>query len=155
MKSVGVFIFSFLLFINAPLVLSEVYKWVDKNGKTHYGDKPKNSESVEIKIKSEPIPQSDLVERQQKREKLLKIYEEEREQKKDEKVLAKEKREERKKQCKNARVELIDYQRGGQLLYELDENGDRYFLTDEDRQERQEYWQSEVDRLCLDKWLKD
>ena len=62
-----------------------VYKWVDKDGKVHYGSSPYHQQSEEIEIKkSRPTQQHDA-EKQRKRlgtqKKLLKKYHDEREKK--------------------------------------------------------------------------
>ena len=65
---------------------AQVYKWIDENGKTHYGDKPENdtAESVHIRKKSALDP--DHQSRAEKRTRLLNILDEEREEMKQEKA---------------------------------------------------------------------
>ena len=40
-----------VLIVNSPLTFAEIYKWVDENGKVHYGDKPKDEQSKKLEIK--------------------------------------------------------------------------------------------------------
>lgn len=59
---------------------AEVYKWIDENGKTVYGDKP-NSEAahkVKIKIKQTPEKNSAANQRLKQQQKLLGVMQEER-----------------------------------------------------------------------------
>ena len=59
-----------------------VYKWVDENGKVHYGDSPQASQpTVEMNVDettTEPSFSEDVLSREEKRERLLQSMEEDR-----------------------------------------------------------------------------
>ena len=71
-----------LLLVSPLAVEAAVYKWVDENGKVHYGDKPVTSQpSVEIQIddtSSSPAYSGNDMSREEKRERLLQAMEEDR-----------------------------------------------------------------------------
>ena len=53
------FSFIFLLFLLPSISLGGIYKWVDADGKTHYGNKPPQTSQIEklnIKVKQPVVP---------------------------------------------------------------------------------------------------
>ncbi len=126
---------------------TEVYKWVDENGQTHYGEKPSDENASKIKIRRPAGADSETVRRVEQREKLLQIYEEERQLKKQEDLKARQEQEKRKRQCSYARSRVeklaIDVP-----LYRLDEKGERVYLSDKDRSSEKAYWQEQVTKFC-------
>ncbi len=57
---------------------SEVYKWVDEDGKVHFADRPtgSNAEQVDIKSSDDSLkPDLETEKRLEKQRKLLKVYE--------------------------------------------------------------------------------
>ena len=130
MNRISILITGLLLSIFIPVqtLHAEIYKWIDKNGNVHFGDKPDedadNVESVEIR---QSTPRSDpvLERRLDEQNKVLKVLEEDREE-----------REVRKKKCDWAR----DYKRrldSAGPIYKLDKEGNRvYFNEEENKAER-------------------
>jgi hypothetical protein len=45
------FLISLIILSNATLLPAQVYKWVDNEGKTHYGDKPQSNAAETVHIK--------------------------------------------------------------------------------------------------------
>ena len=81
-NSMGVVLMRFVLLLIIPLLpapsLAEIYKWIDDNGKEHYGDKPSDAAAIELDLKSGGIIDdssgSDVGEeltREEKRQRLL------------------------------------------------------------------------------------
>jgi len=114
---------------------NEVFKWVDDEGKIHYGDSaPGNHDAETVKIAPPPkgasvLQSNTLFQDMEEREKLREQVEAERQ--KAEAVAAQEE-ERRRMQCRYATQELHVLERE-QPVYRLDDNGDRVYLTDEER----------------------
>jgi len=69
-----------VLCVAAP-VSSEVYRWVDADGRVQYGDQPPAGAGAErVEVGAEKSVSGDLEERRERREKFLDVMEEEREQ---------------------------------------------------------------------------
>ena len=141
MNRISILITGLLLSIFIPVqtLHAEIYKWIDKNGNVHFGDKPDedadNVESVEIR---QSTPRSDpvLERRLDEQNKVLKVLEEDREEREADREKADKEREVRKKKCDWAR----DYKRrldSAGPIYKLDKEGNRvYFNEEENKAER-------------------
>ena len=117
---------------------SEVYRWVDEDGKVHFADRPtgSNAEQVDIKSSDDSLkPDLETEKRLEKQRKLLKVYEEERKEKTFKEAEAREQKrkeeEERVTMCADAK----DYKQNAELagaMYNLDEEGNRVYLNEEE-----------------------
>jgi len=95
-------------FIHATLLPAQVYKWVDKSGKTHYSDKPHSINAETFRLKKTPVLDPDHDSRVEKQHRLLVVMEEEREETKKLKAQAAAKKLQRKVSCARARKNLQD-----------------------------------------------
>jgi Domain of unknown function (DUF4124) len=130
---------------------SQIYKWVDSKGVTHYSEKPpadSKSKSVELR---EATPRSGSTAAVTPASPSLKDKEMEfrkrqvlREQ--TEAATAQEKTR-REAACKNARAQLID-QQNSRLLYNLNERGERVYLSATERDASVARYEAEVNRNC-------
>lgn len=138
------FFLSFFLHINP--VYSEVYKWIDENGKTVYGDKPVSENADIIKIKKKPVTDTAYQKRIAKQKKLLDVMQDERNEKiADEKEKMK-KEEKQQQQCAKLKKELQQTRNAGVLYEETDDPDNPHFFTDEERE-------AEIEKYV--KYLKD
>ena len=100
-----------------------VYKWVDENGKVHYGDQPKASQpTVEMNIDdTTPAPSfsDDNLSREEKRERLLQAMEEDR----------------------------LHYERANSL-YRLDKDGNRVYMSDGERASATKNLRAKINKYC-------
>ena len=128
-------------------VNAEVYKWVDENGRTYYGEKPPVDDASKIDIKESPGTEDNVVKPGVDRDKLLEIYEEERKQKKEQKLQAEKERKEKEKYCMELKNDIKDVQRGGSF-YELDEKGERKYLSEDVVAKRKKEMQDEYSKYC-------
>ena len=118
---------------------ADVYRWVDENGRVHFGDRPPVSEAAEtttIDTQNSPPPSPDTApgssDRSVARQRLLDQYQKEREAK-QEAVQRKQAQEQRREQlCLQARTDLENYQTHP-VLYEMSSNGERRYLSEEER----------------------
>ena len=122
-----------LLAALTPAQAADVYKWVDEQGRTHYGDRPADESALSVDVESEnPDADPVLQERRSKRDKLLEQFADERRQEaeKAEKLAAE--KAERERKCASARDKLWQYEHSP-YLYELDNEGERRILNDAER----------------------
>lgn len=132
-----------------PLITTaEVYKWVDEQGRTHYGEKPPVEDASRIEIREAPKVDDPLNQQSVDQQKLLQIYEEERNLKKEEKLKADQKKAERAKQCQILAGDLSDLQQGGMVFYDLDEKGERKYFSDAELSDHIKKLQADYDKYC-------
>ena len=126
-KQLGYLFLSLMLM--PALGVAEIYKWVDKNGRVHYDDKPPVTGQKELmNINEESNAVKGLSEdRAEKRKKLLDAIDEDRQQKKEKEAKAKKKKKKLTKQCHHARDSLKSYERSSSV-YDLDKDGNRITL---------------------------
>jgi len=140
--------FSVVMFIPFGAFAETVYKWVDENGKVHYGDRPGNAGSTQMEVKdSAPAPNPAAEEHREKTQKLLDQYADERTEKQEQQAKRKEEEAQRKESCAKAKKQLEQYQTAS-YLYEKDEKGERRVLSKEERAEAEANAQKAVDHWC-------
>ena len=141
-----------VLLMVAPLVVdASVYKWVDENGKVHYGDRPQGSQpTVEIQVDDAPAvrPSSDdAMSRAEKRERLLQAMEEDRVEKQEQREKQKAQSQQARQKCNRYRDRMRHYQRAS-ALYNLDKNGNRVYVSDAERTRATKNLQAKINRYC-------
>jgi len=143
-----------LLFLMLPLVAQAgVYKWIDDNGKVHYGDNPVASQpNVEVKIDdAATIPSfggdDDQMSREEKRERLLQSMQEDRLEKKEQREQQKADKEHNRQKCNRYRDQMRHYERAG-ALYKLDKNGERAYMSDSERTRATRRLQANIRKYC-------
>jgi len=140
-----------MLLITPTSVLSEVYKWVDQQGRTHYGEKPPaktTSEQMHLNPSSSPsVDNISPQEHKNRQRKLLRAYEEERLQREDNRLKAKQDSERRKRQCSTARNRLRIVG-SGRRIYDLDKQGNRVYLDSKALDKARAAAARDVRRLC-------
>ena len=125
-----------------------VYKWVDEQGKVHYGDRPGSNNASKIAVPSSPPPSDkSLSERNAKRDKLLQTMEEERTLKEEDSRKAKQKSEEREQRCIEAQDKLKRYERA-QYIYKPAEGGQEIIFSEEEREKATVEAKKAVEEWC-------
>ena len=129
-----------------------IYKWVDKNGKTHFGDRPPvhAAQSQEVKIRD--IPQADRqvpsdAERRARQNLLLESFERQRAEKKQAAAEEKERRQKLARQCVRARHNLQQMQ-SSSYLYDLDDSGQKVIRSDKDREQTTRELEQAIAKNC-------
>ena len=141
-----------LLGLIAPIAAhAGVYKWVDENGKVHYGDSPQDSQpSVEMNINdTAPTPSSfdDVLSREEKRERLLQSMEEDRLEKQEKRDKQKAVNKKNRQKCNRYRDQMRHYERAN-ALYKLDREGNRVYMSDGDRARATKNLQAKINKYC-------
>lgn len=128
---------------------AEIYKWVDEEGRVHYGDKPKEqAETISIKDQSpsaEDVP--DGSPRREHQQRVLKSMQMERERKQELREQERTAAQEAKQRCAEARERLSDINSAG-FLYRKDAQGERVIFTDEERAQATAQAEAAVKRYC-------
>ena len=142
-----------LLIFISQTVTAEIYKWVDGNGKVHFGDRPGNSNAVEINVEEGKVKKiintegGETLTRDEKRQRILDAMNEDREERdklKEEESLQ---RKNKKIKCAQLRDTLRNIERAAGV-YNLDENGKRVFLSKKGRGNSERSLKKAIDRNC-------
>ena len=131
-----------------------VYRWVDEQGRVQFGDRPPaHKEAQQIELKTPPrsssgsSPSQTPEQRREVRQKMLDAYRDEREQRQQQREQRAAEQARRQRACIEARDRLRLY-RSTSALYELDEQGNRRYLSDEGYEAALARARQEVQRLC-------
>lgn len=113
---------------------AEIYKWVDEQGRVHYGDKPHaQAESIHVEGQGEPAKAApDDTARREHQQRVLKSMQMERERKQALRRQVRAAAEEAEQRCAEARQRLADINGAG-FLYRKNARGERVILSDEER----------------------
>ncbi|MFT4584506.1 MAG: hypothetical protein ACI915_001368 [Gammaproteobacteria bacterium] len=119
---------------SSPLQAAKVYKWLDEDGKTHYGDRTDSQarDPQEVRIMKSQATDASITSRQRRTEQLLKSYQKERHEKDARRVQANAEKRERQANCVAAQSSKQKFERAS-LIYTEDAQGNRIFLSDEQR----------------------
>lgn len=141
-----------LMVLTAQPLVAGVYKWVDENGHVQYGERPPAAkEATKMRIEKAPVSGPSAQERLDQVRHERKSSTEDWYKRKEE--AAKQKEEEAKdkqiqeKNCKMAKSRYNLYQTGGRI-FNVDENGERHYVNDKNRESNQQAAKAEVDKWC-------
>lgn len=125
-----------------------VYRWVDDQGKVHYGDRPPSKDKARpIEMESAPAPAPDDHERRARTRRLLDAMESERDREKKQAAQAKAEKTRRERNCEVARRHVTLYQRANKIS-RVGADGNRIYLSDEERDQALTHARSQVDSWC-------
>lgn len=142
-----------LVLLSSP-ALGDVYKWVDKYGKTHFGDRPPDAKSAEkVKIKPPPTEAQrreaqaradELIKRQSKEAHVKETLNAERQSAEHKQAMADNERSQR---CRAAQRNLQILGMGRPVYY-TNEDGEEVYVSDNEREMQKKEAQSDVDKYC-------
>ena len=138
-----------VLTLVATAATGEVYKWVDADGKVHYGDRKPASGSDSRVIELEPAPSKDAnhAERSAQRRRLLDAFEAERAQREEAEAQAAAEKREHEERCARVRRDLARFERAN-IVYTQDESGARIYMNDEKRRSASADARAWIDEHC-------
>ncbi|MCU7866462.1 MAG: DUF4124 domain-containing protein [Candidatus Thiodiazotropha sp. (ex Lucinoma borealis)] len=151
-KPVTFTVFSLFLFFALLLgtyqLEAGVYKWTDEQGRVQFSDRPVTGESTEVKIKNHsPSPVQNEQDRKLKTRRMLDVYKEDRAAKKEASQKQKEEKKKRKKNCVRAKDQYASHSRASGI-YDFGKDGDRRYLSDEQRNRHMKNLKAEISRWC-------
>jgi molecular chaperone GrpE (heat shock protein) len=133
----------------SPLAAAQLYKYVDKDGKTVYSDQPPpNTASKQVNVQSGPAaaPAAGPKSAVEKDKDLEKSRKEARE-KQDKQAKAAQKDQEAEQRCAQARTAFQSYSDGGRL-YKYNDKGERVFMDDAEIEAARERSRKDMDEAC-------
>jgi hypothetical protein len=129
---------------------AEVYKWVDADGKTHFGDKVPESTKVEtINLPTSPRssqPDVSTQELKQRQQKLLDAINEDRSLKQKKTQEHAEKQAQLNQNCAKLRDYLKNISSG--RIYDLDKKGERVYANDAEHDKEVKQTESDLKKYC-------
>lgn len=139
--------FIFCLLLSFPSY-AEVYKWVDKDGNVHYGDKPvNNSTEMNVQLSDDSTDGPSNSNRSERRQKILDALREDREEKEKQRAEEKKKKKKLKRQCQWAKDQLQGYENASGI-YDLDKDGKRVMMSDKQRNKFTNKLRSDIKKHC-------
>jgi len=138
-----------MLLCTGLVAQAEIYKWKDKNGNTHYSDKPViNSEQMEIKQDDVSTNKNiSKAAREERRRRLLETYDIERKQKKEQQEKQYKQKARKNAQCGQAKDRLRRYKRASSL-YNVDKDGNRITLPEGSLEKSINKLQKQIKKHC-------
>lgn len=126
-----------------------VYKWVDANGQTHFGDRPPTqSASSEVTVNAAPASvDAGARERHQKMTKFLEQQQEEREARQAADAKAEEKAEKQAGLCRKLRARL-KYLASVSTFYHINDQGERVYVNEAENARIREDFREKVRNTC-------
>lgn len=139
------------LTIASGAMANEIYKWTDENGNVHYGDRPSGAATEQRLAMTYARTNSNAVQqRVQARVDARTAQEEARAEAATEQKEAEENAAiaaERERKCERSRTRLETYLQS-RRLYRTDDDGERVYLDDEQRQEARQKAEKQVAEFC-------
>ncbi|ASP39505.1 hypothetical protein CHH28_12845 [Bacterioplanes sanyensis] len=122
----------------ASAAQAQVYRWVDDEGRVHFGDRPpvsekKAAEKVTVQVPKAPS-EGGSFERRQRQQELLDTWQQERQQRNEKRQAAKEEKDKKEALCKQLLAEKLDAERSTHV-YKLNEQGEREYFDEAKAQE--------------------
>lgn len=139
-----------LLCLSSGTFAGKVYKWTDSDGNVHYGERAPNTQAQEVQIRHAPPSASNSsapAYSVQDTNKLLDTLAQERKAKAEKQAKAEKEQQMRELNCSRAKRKKAGYDIGGRI-YEVDERGERSYLSDKEIQQRRNAAQQEVEKWC-------
>jgi hypothetical protein len=121
-----------LSLLAATLCQAEIYRWVDKDGQTHFADQQRGRQPHEIGLRSPSSARPDPQARLEKTRRLLNAIEMERQREREQAAERSEEAARRRDSCFQARDRLRQASESGGV-YRLDQQGNRVYLSEAER----------------------
>ncbi len=143
------FVVLMLLFFIPLSANAGVYKWVDANGQTHFGDRPPaQAASSEVAVKAAPASvDAGARERHQKMTEFLEQQQEEREVRQAANAKAEEKAAKQAELCRKLRARL-KYLASVSTFYNVNDQGERVFVSEAENTRIREDFREKVRSTC-------
>jgi capsule polysaccharide export protein KpsE/RkpR len=137
-----------LLLLSAPGSQAAIYRWVDAQGQVHFEDRSQAQSASDARSYTPPAAATlEPQQRMDKTRKLLNAYQAERRQAREQQERREQELARRTRQCAIARDRLRQYQHYGGI-YRLDDQGERIYLSDQEREELIKRSRDDIARLC-------
>ncbi len=139
---------SMMILVCGSAVQAEgVYKWVDAQGRVHYGDQPQSNAAKPLSIQSAPPVDESMQQRREAMSKLPKAKPEVQKKPNDTISSAKEAQEQITQNCDRAKERLSTYAAAA-LLADKGSDGEKRLLNEDERKKLIEDTRGDVDKWC-------
>lgn len=135
------------LLATGPQAAEKIYQWRDAEGGVHYGDRPGQADAQILEFETAPPTDPDPGDRQRLRRRVLEQFSDEREARRRTAAEQAEAERQRRQNCEHAREQLWRYTHSG-YLYELNDNGTRRILDNQERGKLEAHARAAVDQYC-------
>jgi len=141
-------VLAFILLVGVmPIANAEIYKWVDEQGRVHYGDKEiTNSRALDLDTAKKGHINTGSS-REEKRRKLLDAMQEDKEREQTEQKKNRDKKKKHDRSCVLAKDRLAQFERAS-YLYDLDKDGNKVITSNEDRDKRTSQLRKKIQKHC-------
>jgi hypothetical protein len=138
-----------LLLAAGAATAAGVYKWVDAEGRVHFGDRPPDLGATAVEVPNTPVAPSvpDAAGARDQQERLLRAYAAERQERREREAKSRAEAEQRARNCAQARDRLRQYESAG-YLYRLDPAGERVIVSDAEREQSTAEARAAVAQWC-------
>lgn len=143
------FVVLMLLCFIPLFAIAGVYKWIDANGQTHFGDRPPaKAASSEVAVKAAPASvDAGARERHQKMTEFLEQQQEEREARQAANAKAEENAEKQTELCRKLRARL-KYLASVSTFYNINDQGERVYVNEDENTRIREDFREKVRSTC-------
>lgn len=141
-----------LLILSICIVASahsgEIYKWVDKNGKVHFGDRPDlNQPHQEMELKPLNTVGSGDASRKTTQQRMINRYQKRREEQENQRRQERQQRADNQRKCRQYKKQLKEY-RTASSLYLEGAKGERKYFDSKDRDKLYAQLQRRIKDTC-------
>lgn len=129
------------------MIMAEIYRWVDDSGRMHFGDRPPATGAEQIKLpETTPSPAPDAVDAEL-RTRVLKMLESERQRRTAQAAEEERQLKARRDACEKTRNRLMRF-RSVPHIYERQPDGQKRYLSDEERAVEESRMQAQLAKFC-------
>ncbi|MBI1733449.1 MAG: DUF4124 domain-containing protein [Gammaproteobacteria bacterium] len=126
----------------------EIYRWVDAQGRVHFGDKPPAEGAERVEVKPAPTDDPELKRRQERGERLSEIMAEERKARDEEKQEALLAAAERRAKCNSSRARLERAINAAFIYRDTPDPANPLILDESERSEFEQRLRAEIRQYC-------
>lgn len=140
-----------ILLLLPLLTQADVYRWVDENGQTHFGDRPPaetSARSVGVE-RHQPTVDPSARERKRKMDEFLERQQQERDKNNELRAEQEAKEAKQAERCRAMHARL-KHMESVSVFYRLNDEGERVFYSDEDGDRMRQNYQRKYQQQCLD-----
>jgi hypothetical protein len=136
-----------LMLLAMPAAAEGVYRWVDEQGRVHFGDRPAGADSRPVELPGGATVDADAAARRERQRQLLEAFEQDRREHRERSEQARQEQAARAARCARARDQARVLEVAGRV-YEMDAAGNRTYLSDAARDETLARAREAVERWC-------
>lgn len=134
--------------IMAPGCADEIYRWMDAQGRVHFGDTPPDEGAERLDLAPAPAADPQLQRRRERGQQLLEIMAEDREMRDEEKRDGEQAAADRHAKCERARQHLSRVARAAYIYQQTADPANPRILEEMERQQFEQELRAEVHRHC-------